>query len=158
MPPQQNAPVPPSLGPQGPSKGFMETLEYYLVTKAPFQLPADIKEMIVRFGPWANLIFLITLLPILSAVLGLNSMFSSFAYFYVSTGWTLHSIVSVATLVLGAMAIPGLFARKMSGWNLLFYQIIASLIGSVVAGNVIGAVVGFIIGAYVLFQVKSYYR
>ncbi len=165
VPPTNNAgtnpvpPVPPvTPGNQVPPKSFMETLEYYLVTKAPLQLPADIKEMIVRFGPWANLIFLITLLPILLAVLGLNGMFSGFAYFYVSTGWTLHSIVSVATLVLGAMAIPGLFARKMSGWNFLFYEIVVSLVGAIAYGNVFGGILSFIIGAYVLFQVKSYYH
>ena len=33
------------------------TLEEYLVKKAPYQLPADVKEGIVKFGPWIILIF-----------------------------------------------------------------------------------------------------
>ncbi|HQU13748.1 MAG TPA: hypothetical protein PKV70_05825, partial [Thermodesulfobacteriota bacterium] len=39
-------------------------------------------------------------------------------------------------------ALPGLFARKMSGWRLLFYAQIVSLMFSLLSGNIIGAIIG----------------
>ena len=33
-------------------KDIIGFLDYYLVTKAPFQLPMNIKEGIVKYGPW----------------------------------------------------------------------------------------------------------
>lgn len=148
-----------SAGPQAPAKGLMETLEYYFVTKAPFQIPANIKEWIVKFTPWINVIFLLTIVPMALAIIGLGSVFSFYAgsYFY-HTGWGIYNIISLVTLVLGIMALPGLFKRAMSGWRLTFYEIILSFVGSLFYGSIIGGLIGLIIGWYFLFQIKSYYK
>ena len=60
--------------------------------------------------------------------------------------------------VLLAVALPGLFARKMNGWNFLFYQIIVSFVAAIIVGNIVGGIISAVIGLYVLFQIKSYYH
>jgi hypothetical protein len=149
-------PNPTDSGNKGPSKDFMKTLEYYFVTKAPFQIPNNIKEMIVTFGPWINVIFLITFLPLMLALLGLSALFSIATLSF--HAWTLSSIISIVTFVLGIIALPGLFKRKLSGWNMTFYEIIVSFVGSIISGNLVGGIVSVIIGLYIWFQVKSYYK
>ncbi|PIZ97017.1 MAG: hypothetical protein COX79_03875 [Candidatus Levybacteria bacterium CG_4_10_14_0_2_um_filter_36_16] len=55
------------------------------------------------------------------------------------------------------MAFPGTKARKMSGWNLLFWSEAVSAVSAVVSmafGGVVGAAIGF----YILFQIKSHYK
>jgi len=133
----------------------METLQYYLVTKAPFQIPANIREIIVKFGPWLNLLFVLSFIPVVLSLLGLNHMFS---YGYMMTGWSLYSIFSLASFVLCALALPGLFKRSISGWNMVFYSSIVSFAGNVIYGDILGGLVGLIIGLYILFQIRSYYR
>lgn len=146
-------------GNQVPPKDFMETLEYYFVTKAPFQLPAGLKEAIVRFGPWISLIFLLTFIPLIFAVIGLNATLSFYApLYYAHFVWSIYTIIPLITFVLGIMALPGLFRRKMSGWNLVFYEMLVSFVGSVISGNIVGAIVSVIIGLYIWFQVRSYYK
>ena len=56
------------------------------------------------------------------------------------------------------MALPGLFARKMSGWTLLFYAQVVSVIGSLLALNILGALVFGLIWFYVLFQIRPLYK
>jgi len=45
----------------------------------------------------------------------------------------------------------------MSGWRLVFYAQIVSLVFSLLSGSIVGAVVGTLISMYVLFQVRSLY-
>ncbi|NMC51345.1 hypothetical protein GYA54_01285 [Candidatus Kuenenbacteria bacterium] len=158
------APMPPvgdnASGPtQAPPKGLMETLEYYLVTKAPFQIPVKIREGIVKIMPWLNAIFLLTIIPLALAVIGLGSIFTFYAgsYFY-HAGWGIYNIITLVTLVLGVMALPGLFKRAKSGWNLTFYEIVLSFVGNIFYGSIFGGLFSLVVGCYVLFQIKSYYK
>ncbi len=154
--------VPPvSSGNQVPPTGFMNTLEYYFVTKAPFQIPANVKEIIVKFGPWVQLIFLLTFIPLVIALLGLGSALSVYSRAYgASFGsmMTISTVISLVTIIMTIIALPGLFGRKMSGWNMSFYARLVSFVGSLIVGNVLGAIVGIIVSLYVWFQVKSYYN
>jgi hypothetical protein len=134
----------------------MEQLEYYFVTKAPFQLPVSAKEWLVKFGPWLTLIGMLILLPVMLALFGLDAYLSSFGGYYASS-WTLVSVLGLVVFVLEGLAIPGLFARKTSGWNMLFYANAVNVLSSLFAGDLVGAVLGFVISFYFLFQVKSYY-
>ena len=56
------------------------------------------------------------------------------------------------------MALPGLFARKMSGWTLLFYSRLVSIVARALAGAIVSALVVGVISLYVLFQVRSLYK
>lgn len=73
--------------------------------------------------------------------------------------------VLVATVIIEAMAIQPLKAKKKHGWDLLFLAsligIVGSLVGAVVGGNVVGGIIGTVIGAaigfYVLFELRGHY-
>lgn len=142
-------------------KDLIGFLDYWLVVKAPFQIPEGAKEWIVKYGPWIDLVLLIVFLPALLAVFGLSSLFASYAVLGMAATYTtwfwVGMIVLVAQLVLQVAALPGLFARKMSGWMLLFYSEIVNLVYSVVSGNIVGALIGALIGFYVLFQIRTKY-
>jgi len=55
-------------------------------------------------------------------------------------------------------ALPGLFARKMSGWTLLFYSQLVGIVHSLLTGNIISGLLTALIGLYILFQVRPLYR
>lgn len=136
-----------------------DTLEVYFVKKAPFQLPPGAKEAIVKFGPWVMIVLLVMSLPLLFAALGLSAalmpaaMMAGYSPMYNVGMW-----ISVASLVVDAMALPGLFARKMSGWRLAFYATLLSVVASLVMGSIVSAILSAVIGLYILFQVKSMYK
>lgn len=140
-------------------KKLEDFLTLYLVTKAPYTIPPRVREKIVAIVPWINLILLITFLPILVALFGLNFALFSF----VSTmgvymnGWGLATIFALAVFVLEICALPGLFKRKKYAWTLVMYAALLTVISDVVFFSV-GGILGGIIGLYILFQVKEYYK
>jgi len=139
-------------------KDMIGFLDFYLVQKAPFQLPDQAKEMIVRFGPWIAVVLLILSLPILLFALGIGTLFLPFAGWGYASGFgylTLFTLIEIGLLV---AALPGLFARKMSGWTLLFYSQLVSIVASLLGGWIVRAIIGALISLYLLFQVRSLYR
>ena len=140
-----------------PPKDMIGVLDYYLVQKAPFQLPDAIKEILVKFGPWIALILLILSLPALFLVLGLSVTFLPFG----AAGYCYGLLWSVAfclQLALMGFALPGLFARKMSGWTLMFYAQVISVVASLLSWAIVGALIGGLISFYILFQIRSLYK
>lgn len=138
-------------------KDLIGFLDYYLVQKAPFQLPDGVKEWIVRYGPWITLVILVLSLPPLLFALGIGTMMVPFAGTRYATGFTYLTVGLLVQLGLMVVALPKLFARKMSGWRLLFYAQIVSLVVSLLSGSIISAIIGTVIGMYILFQVRSKY-
>ena len=138
--------------------GLMATLDEYLVKKAPFQIPDAGKEFVVRFGPWISLFLLVITLPILLFALGVGTFLAPFAGLGYATGFGLSTIFALLEIGLLALALPGLFARKLSGWTLLFYEQLVHMVGALVTGAIIAGVIGTIIGLYILFQVREKYR
>ena len=147
-------------GPQTdqPPKDLMGFLEFYLVTKAPFQLPDNVKEWIVQYGPWITIVLLVIALPPLLFLLGIGSFFVPFAGAGVATGFGYLLLGLIIQLGLTVAALPGLFARKMSGWSLLFYARIVGFVMNLLAGAVVSALVGVVISLYILFQVRPLYK
>ena len=141
-----------------PPKDLIGFLDYYLVQKAPFQIPDGGREIIVKFGPWITVVLLVLMLPPLLLVLGIGTVLMPFGGIGYATGFGLSAIGLVATIALMVMALPGLFARKMSGWTMMFYAEIASIVTSLVTGSIFAAIFGGLIGLYVLFQVRGLYR
>lgn len=132
-------------------------LDYYLVTKAPIQLPAAAKEAIVKYGPWVAVVLLVIALPALLVVLGIGTLFIPFAGPY-ATGFTYLTLISIVQIALLIAALPGLFARKMQGWRLMFYSRLLSIVGLLLAGAIINAIVVGLISLYILFQIRSLYE
>jgi hypothetical protein len=144
-------------------EGFFDT---YLRIKAPFQLPAGVKEFIVKYGPWITLVVLIlaaiAIIPLTLLALGLTAANAPFAVAAGYGGSTIMAFVSIilgiVTLVLEAIAIPKLLKRQLSGWKLVYYAALISALSSLLNLNIISLVLGLLISMYVLFQIREYYK
>ena len=104
------------------------TCEEYLVKKAPFALPENVKEAIVKYAPYVSVVLAILLLPVVLFALGLGAIVAPFALLGnanqnpLSSLWGIVSVVfSIAGLFLWIKAIPGLFARTKQGWTYSFW-------------------------------------
>jgi hypothetical protein len=138
-----------------------DTLETYLVDKAPFQLPKGAKEFIVKYGPWIALVMLVLSLPMILLAFGLGALVAPFALLggvQASVGFGLGMIFSLGMIVIEAIAIPGLFKRKLSAWRLMYYSALLGGVQALISFNLGGLVIGTGLSLYILFQIKSYYK
>ena len=118
------------------------------------------KEVLVQYGPWVMVVMLVSRFLFLLAAIGLGAFLAPFAVLggANAAAFTVGTLFSLASLVFEVVALPGLFKRKKSEWNLLFYSNLVSIAGSVVALNVVGALLTAVISFYFLFQVRSMYK
>lgn len=142
-----------------PPQDILGWLDYYLVEKAPFQLPKDVREWIVKYSPWINIVILVLLSPVILLALGLGAIALPFSVLGGATaGLSIALVALIVQVVLMIAALPGLFARKKAGWNLTLYSVGFSLLHSLLSFNVLGGLISALLGAYVLFQIRSYYK
>jgi hypothetical protein len=141
-----------------PPKDLIGFLDFYLVRKAPFQIPDGGREIIVRFGPWITLILLILTLPLLLFALGIGAVFIPFGGIGYASGFGVLTIFVIVEIGLMIAALPGLFARKMAGWRLLFYSQLVSIVYNVLSGSIVGGLLFGLISLYILFQVRPLYH
>ena len=134
-------------------KDLIGFLDYYLVKKAPFQIPDNVKELIVKFGPWIALILMVLSIPFILLGLGIGA-----AGVVVGSMLLPAMILSCIAFVMKAIALPGLFARKMSGWTMLFYSQLVSMASSLLLLSFVGLIIGGLITFYVMFQVRTKYN
>lgn len=124
--------------------------------KAP-ALPENAKQTLVNITPWIALIF-----GVLGIIAGLGAIGVSPVAMVGGVGnSTLLLLSGIATIVASAMmliAYPKLKALQISGWTLLFWSSIVSLIGSLVMGSIVNAIIWGVIEFYILFQIKSHYK
>lgn len=140
-------------------KDLIGMLDFYLVKKAPFQIPAGGREAIVKFGPWITLVLMVITLPFILVLLGLGTILSPFGGVDYMASWGLSAILILIRFGLRAASLPGLFARKMIGWRLWFYSIGVGLLESIISVyGIIGGIIGAIISLYILFQIRSLYH
>ena len=94
-------------------------------------LPVKVKDIIVKIAPY------LAIVGVIFSCLGLLSLFS-----FLSSGYGVMMaayagampianlyialIVSIVVVIIYVIAIPGLFKRKKSAWNLMFYSQIVS--------------------------------
>lgn len=121
--------------------------------KAPFQLPEIWREGIVKYSPWIMLIFV----PLSLLAIGLGTIASIFSMFTFNFFGALALLLSIIAMVFDLIAIKPLFDRKRTGWNLVFYGWLISLLSSVVSFSIVGLALGFLIGGFILFQVRDKY-
>ena len=141
-----------------PPKDLIGFLDFYLVKKAPFQLPDNAREWIVKFGPWITVVLLILFLPVLLVALGIGAVFVPFGGVGYAAGFGIMTIVLIIELGLMVAALPGLFARKMAGWTLLFYSQLVGIVYNLFTGSIVGGLLFGLIGLYILFQVRTKYQ
>lgn len=151
---------------QNPQMGnFLAEVEHFLKTylydKAPFHFPPHVREWIVKYGPWIDLILLVLALPVIFAAFSISLFALPFAAAFSPFGSVmgiLHWAIILATFVLEIIALPGLFHRSLRSWYLIYYASLLSGVIQLITGNIVGALVGTAITVYVLFQIKSYYK
>ena len=154
---QQAAPEqPPKAAAEQPPKDLIGFLDFYLVKKAPFQIPEGGREWIVQYGPWISIVLMVLLLPVVLLALGLGAVLLPFAG-TAAPGLGIGLLGAVVQIGLNIAALPGLFARKIAGWNLLFYSQIVGLVVSLLQLQIIGGIIGALISFYILFQVRTKY-
>ena len=148
-------------------------------------LPANWSKWLANNAWWIVLIGVIIsifgilglayVLMIALTFFGAATTFMGYAYSGVaySTWWIVVSIVSFAlliiTTVLEAMAISPLKAMKQKGWDLMFLVFLIGVLSGVVSAvvnfnaisilpNLIWTAISAVISAYVLFEVRSYFK
>jgi hypothetical protein len=141
-----------------PPRDMIGFLDYYLVEKAPFQIPDNGREWLVRYGPWIAMVLMVLSLPALLFALGVGAALSPLAGLGYATNFTYHALGALVQIGLTVAALPGLFARKMAGWQLLFYATLVSLVFSLLSGSIVSGLIGALISFYILFQVRPLYK
>lgn len=142
-----------------PLKQLESWLEEYLGHKAP-QLPEKWRETLVKIIPWITLIIMVLALPVILFALGIGTFVAPFAFYGgLNAGgmYMVGMILSVVSIVLEVMALPGLFKRSMQGWRFAYYASLVTAISAIVMFN-FSSLIGVIIGLYILFQIKKLYR
>lgn len=155
------------------------SLNNLLVKKTP-ALPEGGKKALVTYLPWINLA-----LGVLSLLMaywlwqwahldsGLINYANSINAIYggpvVTTNHLTFTIwLALAVLVVEALlylaAFPATRDHKKSGWNLMFYAMLASVVYAIVTiftnyggSHVISSLIGAAIGLYLLFQIRTSY-
>ena len=156
-------------------------LDEVFVKNAPFQLPKNVKEWIVKYLPYINLFFGIVTLWAAWALYEsakildqwadvANSLAKTYGVSgYDKTGLTAFVWVSILVLLVEAVlwisAFPGTRDKKKSGWNLLFYALMVNVVYGVVVvftdyggpSRLFGVLISTVIGLYFLFQIREMY-
>lgn len=132
-----------------------------LFAKFP-SLPVNIKQVIVKIAPYLALIGIILSLPAVLAIIGLGAIGSSMmvasgAWGYAGSG-TLAVAFAVISVVLLALSVKGLFARRLFGWQFMYYNALVGAVYSLIRVDIMSFIIGTGVSLYLLFQVKSYYR
>jgi len=136
-----------------------DTLNLYLVKKAP-SIPENIKEIIVKYGPYLIIVSLFFSIPSILALFGLGSLFGSFHWgrYGLNTSYQFSMAILTISLVLQAIAVPGLLKRTMSSWRLVYYSVLINCLHSLITFNLANFLIGGLLSFYLLFQIKSYYK
>lgn len=132
-------------------------LEPIFLGKFP-PFPENVKEFMVRYGPYFLLVSAVFTLFALLAAFGIGTAAVAFGTIYrgvfnMYLGLTLATIIMVMYL----MAFSPLRARKRAGWNLLYYALLINLASSLLQFALFSFIVGGIIGFWVLFQIRDKY-
>jgi hypothetical protein len=124
-------------------------------------LPTNWKETLVKITPWIAIIF-----GVLGAVFSLMAvgvltflapLVAVGGGVGVAAGGPIAAVLWLISSVLLIMAYKGTRDRKASGWKLLFWSEVVSLLSSVIFLSISG-IFWALVTFYLLFQIRSYYR
>ncbi len=157
-------------------------LDDVFVKNAPFQLPKDVKDWIVAYMPYINLVLGILSLwgayqlyrwaTVANRILDYANEFSrAFGVESYAQASRLTVTVWLAVIVMavqGALWVAAFSpakAKKKMGWNLMFWALVANAAYGVVAlftdysgvGSFIFYLLGTAVGMFFLFQIRSHY-
>ena len=141
-------------------------LEEYSVEKVPFQLPKNVKEIIVKFAPYLAIIGVVMGIPGVLALLGAGTILAPLGLVggmmtgrpFLGFGYIVSVVFLGVMILLEGLAIPGLFSRSKKAWTYLYWSALVGVLQNIISFNVGGLVIGGLISMYFLFQVKEYYK
>jgi len=147
----------------------MDQLEKFFdelfLRKISFQLPANVKDVIVKIAPWITLIIIIISIPAVLSLFGLGTLLGGMnpiVPYGFSARYYVGLIVLTVQVILMIMAFSPLKNRELKGWKYIYYSELVSgvyaLLTSYSVGSFIWSIIGTAIGLYIIFQVKSYYK
>lgn len=147
----------------------MDQLEKFFddlfLRKISFQLPTNVKDVIVKIAPWVVLIIIIISIPAVLSLFGLGSFLGGMnpmVPYGFSSRYYLGLIVLTAQVILMIMAFSPLQKREAKGWTYIYYSQLISgayaLLTSYNVGAFVWSIIATGIGLYIIFQVKSYYK
>ncbi|MEI6326503.1 MAG: hypothetical protein WCO78_00085 [Candidatus Roizmanbacteria bacterium] len=152
----------------------------YLVKKAPFSLPENVKDIIVKLAyPLAIIGAVLMAIAIVTAVgvvllsLGISGLALPFAGTGAIAEFNLIGLIlsalQLGVSILGVkiyfQAIPGLKTLTRKAWHLVYLGYLLSVVSNLLSMRSIGSIifglvpslVGLTIGLYIWFQVKDRY-
>lgn len=121
--------------------------------KAPFQLPEEFKEGFAKYVPYIAVV----LLPLSVLAILFGGGVAILTGFFLDIRVSLALLVLVASLVVGLLAIPGLFKRTRESWVKLYISELLYILSSIISFEIITAILTFLIGLFILFQVREKY-
>lgn len=134
---------------------FEQELAPVFTEKAPFQIPDDIREIIVKIIPYLIILQIVFfVLSMLGGGLVILSAFSANILFSIS------ALISLAGAIIGMLALPGSFKRTRESWVKMYQAQLLFVLASLVTLTVSGFISGLIslaIGLFLLFQIRSKY-
>lgn len=136
-----------------------QKINTFVEEKAP-KLPENVINFIVKANPYLIIISLILTLPIIMFAFGLGALISPLAFLNMGYGvhFSLSTIFTLVILVLNIMAIPGLFKRLKSAWNLMFYASLVQALSYLLSFSLGSLIIGTAISWYFLFQIRKQYK
>ncbi len=154
VPSPQPTPAPKAAG------GLMVALDDLMGSRAPIQIPGKVKFLMAKFGHWLVILLMILSLPGQLMDIGWRAAMVPFGII-TGAGGSLKLAFSLATLlfliVMLILALPGLQARKVIGWQLLMLCNGINMAYGLLNGGIVGPILGALIGLYVLVQLRRYY-
>ena len=81
-----------------------------------------------------------------------------FAGAYVGFMYQVYLLFSIVAAVLSALALPGLFNKKVMGWKYMWYNTILGVVANAITLNLAGLIIGGGLGFYILYQIKNHYK
>jgi len=125
-------------------------------------------NFLVKYGPYfmvvgivISAVMLLVSVGLLAAIMPLSRMGYNYGYtaaYGYHSGFAFWNLFSLIVMVLQAMAIPGLFKRIKSAWNLMFYASLVNVLSGLFNGGLISAIIGAAVSWYFLFQIRKSYK
>jgi len=142
----------------GPRLILENELEPIFLGKFP-PFPDDVKEFLVKYGPYFILVAAVFMLFGLLAAFGIGTAAIGIGVVAYGSGFMMYIALLIATIIaiIYLMAFSPLRARKKAGWNLMYYALILSLLSSLIQLAFLSVIVGGVLGFWVLFQIRDKY-
>lgn len=132
----------------------------YFSEKVP-AIPAEAKETIVKFLPYAVILIIIAQVAAIISFFQISTVFDGLGYLYsINPGviGVIGMILLGLAIFLECVALSFLFKHRLYGWRLLMYAVILTQINELINLNIINLLFSGLIILFILFQTRDRYR